>query len=76
MPRHKTLDDWITGNDGTDCDANETDPFREEEERYRFEVAQMRRAEERIDWCIEHNVPPGTWERSWCPYYRREEWSR
>jgi hypothetical protein len=77
MPRHKTLDDWITGNDGNDGndrDANETDPFKEEEEQFQFHRAQMRKAEHRIDWCIENNVRPGTWERSWRPYYRREEW--
>jgi hypothetical protein len=74
MPRHRTFDDWITGNDGYDRDANETDPYREEEEQYQFYCDQTRRAQERIDWCIENNVTPGAWELSWCPFYRKKEW--
>ena len=74
MPRHRCLDDWITGNDGYDRDANERDPFEEQEKQYRFHLTQMKRAEGIIDLCIKNNVRPSGWARSWCPRYRREEW--
>lgn len=74
MARHRSMDDFITGSDGYDHPDNDVDPYDAQEERYVFETKQMKRAERRIDEHIANGTRVGSWEASWRPRYRREEW--